>query len=202
MKRIAAIFVFMFSCILAFGQNSEVLGMLKEIEGKWSLDENGNVTYQRIVEVTGMNKDAIYERAVNYFIYKYGSGKSVIQTQDKEKGLIIGKGLFGDLYSGMYVLSTLKVETWHILRVDIKDEKVRITLTLTDYDKTFIGDGTSHSSSNRIIEDYPVNPKGTMKNNMGKAFCKSHVRAIVCLDAVEKAIKEGTTSKEIEKADW
>jgi len=37
---------------------------------------------------------------------------------------------------------------------------------------------------------------------MGKAFYKSHQKAIASLDAVEKAIKEGNTTKEIENTSW
>lgn len=48
------------------------------------LDDNGNVTYTRIVEAHKLSKEEIYNRALNYFVYNYGSGKSVIQTQDKE----------------------------------------------------------------------------------------------------------------------
>jgi len=56
--------------------------MLAEIEGQWNLD--GNVTYTRIVEAHKLSKEEIYNRALNYFVYNYGSGKSVIQTQDKD----------------------------------------------------------------------------------------------------------------------
>ncbi len=37
---------------------------------------------------------------------------------------------------------------------------------------------------------------------MTKAFYKTHERALASLDAVEKAIKEGSTSKSIENSDW
>jgi hypothetical protein len=37
---------------------------------------------------------------------------------------------------------------------------------------------------------------------MGKAFYKSHKAANATIDAIEKSIKEGNTSKEIENDDW
>jgi hypothetical protein len=37
---------------------------------------------------------------------------------------------------------------------------------------------------------------------MGKVFYKSHLSAILSLDAIEKAIKDGNTSKSLEKDDW
>jgi hypothetical protein len=85
MKRVVTVFFVIASSFYSYGQNSEVSNMLKEIEGQWSLDDNNNVTYQRIVEVPDVNKDELFSRAQNYFIYNYGSGKSVIQTQDKKR---------------------------------------------------------------------------------------------------------------------
>ena len=56
MKTTVTVFVLIFSCLCSYGQSSEVKNMLKEIEGQWSLDDNGNVTYQRIVEVPDMKR--------------------------------------------------------------------------------------------------------------------------------------------------
>jgi hypothetical protein len=96
MKKVIVICALMIVVFGSFGQNYVVRNMLKEIDGQWSLDENSNVTYQRIVEVSEHTQDEIYERASMYFVYNYGSGKSVIQIQDKVKGQIIGKGLYSE----------------------------------------------------------------------------------------------------------
>ena len=188
----------MISCICTFGQSSEIKDMLKEIDGQWSLDDNGNVTYQRIVEVPDMKKDEIYNRALMYFVYNYGSGKSVIQTQDKENGQIIGKGLYENLQTFSNGFGWVNLSTWHIVRVDVKDGKARVILTLTEYSENFKGS----ISSNNVKDYFPINKDGTGKNNRGKAFYNSHMRAIATLNAVEKAIKEGNTSKTIENKEW
>jgi hypothetical protein len=172
--------------------------MLKEIEGQWSLDDNGNVTYQRIVEVPEMKKDDIYSRVLNYFVYNYGSGKSVIQTQDKENGQIIGKGLYEDLHTFSNGFGWIILSTWHIVRVDVKDGKARIILTLTEYSEDFKGSVSSHL----VREEYPVNNDGNRKNITGKSFYKSHLKAIASLNSIEKAIKEGNTSKKLEDDKW
>lgn len=198
MKRIVVICALMISGICTFGQSSEVKNMLKEIDGQWSLDDNGNVTYQRIVEVPEMKKDDIYNRVLMYFVYNYGSGKSVIQTQDKENGQIIGKGLYENLQTFSNGFGWVNLSTWHIARVDVKDGKARIILTLTEYSENFKGSISSHN----VKEDFPINKDGTGKGNRGKAFYTSHMRAIATLNAIEKAIKEGNTSKSIENKEW
>lgn len=72
-------------------------------------------------------KDEIYTNVKSYFARAYVDANSVIQTDDKEQGIIIGKGL----YPKVYVLKLLGVvntylDCYHILRVDVKEGKVRI----------------------------------------------------------------------------
>ncbi len=202
MKITLSVIILVISCIFTNGQSSEVKKMLNKIEGQWSLDDNGNVTYQRIVEVPEMKKDDIYNRVLNYFVYNYGSGKSVIQTQDKENGLIVGKGLYKDVHVGISLVTTY-IDAWHIVRVDIREGRARIILTLTEYDKKVTGGSTPPSYSTlKIEQEYPINEKGFLKTVMGKAFYKSHQKAIASLDAIEKAIKEGSTSKQLENTEW
>ena len=104
--------------------------MLKEIEGQWSLDDNGNVTYQRIVEVPEMKKDDIYNRVLNYFIYNYGSGKSVIQTQDKEAGLIVGKGLYEEVHVGIFQKHLYSFISFFIVAIMILTQIYQIVLDI------------------------------------------------------------------------
>ena len=198
MKKTVFTFILIVSCIYSFGQSAEVKKGLNEIDGKWSLDDNGNVTYQRIVEVPNMKKDDIYNRVLNYFVYNYGSGKSVIQTQDKENGQIIGKGLYENLHTFSNGFGWVYLSTWHIVRVDVKDGKARIILTLTEYSEDFKGSISAHL----IKDEFPVNKDGGRKNITGKAFYKSHLKAIASLDSIEKAIKEGNTSKKLEDDKW
>lgn len=202
MKRTITVLILVITCSFSYGQSSEVKRMLQEIEGQWSLDDNGNLSYQRIIEVPEMEKDDIYSRALNYFVYNYGSGKAVIQTQDKENGLIVGKGLYNDVHIGISIVTTY-IDAWHIVRVDIRNGRARIILTLTEYDKKVTGGNTPPSySTMKIEQEYPINEKGMFKTVMGKAFYKSHQKAIATMDAIERAIKEGNTSKQMENSEW
>jgi hypothetical protein len=176
--------------------------MLEEINGKWALDDNGNVTVMKIIEVPELKKDEIYNRVLNYFTYNYTSGKSVIQTQDKENGLVVGKGLYINSHVGISFVTTY-VSTWHILRVDVQDGRFRVIVSLVDYDKTIVGGSTGPLySSLKISQCYPVNQEGGQKTVMTKAFYNSFKLANNTLDRVEKAVKDGSTSKAIENSKW
>lgn len=100
-------------------------------------------------------------------------------------------------------LITTYVDAWHILRVDVKDGRARIIVTLTEYEKKIVGGNTPPTYlSMKVAQEYPINPKGGQKTVMTKAFYKSFKKANESLDAVEKAIKEGNTSKAIENKGW
>lgn len=196
MKKLILLTMLFVSITTSYGQNKETKTMLSEIEGQWQLDENMDLTYKRVIEVDGISKNELFNRANNYFVYNYGDANSVIQTKDKESGIIIGKGKYCDVHVG-YGLVTIYVSTWHILRVDVKEGKARVIITLNDYDKIICGGDTpdSHITA-RISQEFPIVPKGKYKNVMGKAFYKSHIRAIETLDSVEKALKESNVNVE------
>ena len=139
-------------------------------------------------------------------IYNYSSGKSVIQTEDKEGGRIIGKGLWKEVHIGNS-LATTYLDCWHILRVDVKEGRARIMLTLTQYEQKVVTPGygntlpsTSYATF-KVEQTFPCIPKGRQKTMFGKAFYKSHKSAVSTILSVDKAIKEGNTSKNLETDD-
>lgn len=201
MKKTILLLLIILSGTLGYSQSAKQ--MLDEINGHWELDDNRNITIVRVIEAPDLSKDEIFNRVLNYFTYNYVSGKSIIQTQDKENGLVVGKGIFPNIHKGVSFVTTY-LDAWHVLRVDTKDGRARVIITLTDYDKVTDtgGDYNPTYSTIKIADTYPINPKGGQKTVMTKAFYKSYHKAFDTLDAVEKAIKDGSTSKEIENEDW
>lgn len=200
-KNILLIFAIVF-CFTTNAQNGKTKKLLKKIENEWSIDDNGNVSYVSVIESPKLSKTEIYNRASNYFVYNYGSGKSVIQTEDKELGRIVGKGLYKDVHIGISLI-TMYVDCWHILRIDCKEGRARIILTLTEYEKKIVGgDGPPAYFTMRVENEFPINNKGGSKTIMGKSFYKSHNAALATIDAITKAINQGNTSSGFENEDW
>jgi hypothetical protein len=96
MKRISLLCAMVLFMVPVFGQSGQE--MLAEINGK--LDNNGNITFTRVIEVSGVSKDDLYARVLSYFTYNYNSGDDVIQIKDKEQGLVVGKGMYPEIYVG------------------------------------------------------------------------------------------------------
>jgi len=107
-----------------------------------------------------------------------------------------------DRYIGMSLITTY-VDAWHILRVDVKEGRARIIVSLTEYDKKIVGgDSPPAYSTMKVAQQYPIYEKGSQKTVMTKAFYKAFMKANTSLDAVERAIKEGNTSKALENSGW
>ncbi len=198
-------------CLLAvnasvFAQSEKEI--LAEIEGKYTVGEDGNVTYTKIIEGLDLTKDEIYDRAHHFALtYKYIAGETPIQVQDKENGQIVVKGLYrraGMDFNPM-VGQRKEVDANHILRIDIKDNRLRVITTLTQYHvhgtDTHVGAGFGPPRPYREISaQYPINPKGGDKRLMLGAFYQSYKRTMEIFDTLEKLIREGAAPQQND--DW
>lgn len=198
------------TCSYAQGGNEdrmtvkEMLQAMKEMDAEFNTDDNGNVTLMQIVDVPNMTKDEIYQRALDYLTYNYMSGKDVVQTKDKEAGIVVGKGIYPNVHRGTSILTT-DFNTHHILRVDCKDGRYRAIITLISYETTTTGTVSDIGKDVDIIfikDQYPINPKGRNKTIMTKALYKSQLRAMTTFERLEKTIRDGATSGDIENSDW
>jgi hypothetical protein len=194
MKRILLLCATVLFMMPVFGQSAKE--MLAEIEGKWELDNSGNVTFTRVVEVPGVSKNDLYSRVLSYFTYNYNRGDDIVQIQDKEQGLIVGKGMYPEVHIGKSIAKTI-VDVYHILRVDIKDGRVRAMISLTEYRNTLhYNNGTNEVFTHPVSSRYPIIERDSQKTVMSKAFYKSYLAAMASLDGLEKSVKEGNTGSE------
>ncbi len=204
MKSLLLSFVLLIvTATTAQAQSVKTQVLLDSIQGEYAVDDNQNLTYSRIVECPGMTKKQIYDRAQAWFVYNYNSGKAVIQVQDSTTGTVIGKGYYDNVHTGMIMLTTLECDAWHIVRIDAKDGKYRVILTLTEWDRVnHASNGSFPWPNARVSNEYPFNKKGKYKNIMGQAFFALHNRAQSTFVSLEKSVKEGSTSKSIEGNNW
>lgn len=106
------------------------------------VDNDNNIVLTKTVNNLDLAKENIYNRALSYIIQNYNDAKSVIQQQDKEAGIIISKGVFNKFYigNGSFKFQGNKWEYFHyfsashILRIDIKEGRVRINIILSNYE--------------------------------------------------------------------
>lgn len=175
--------------------------MAEDIKGQWQTDENGHVIMQEVVECHSINKATLYNRAMNYFTCNYSDISSAILERDQVNGIIIGKGVFKKVYHYNSVLKNISVDTQYILKVEARDGRAKITLTLTEYDESVRG-----SEPPYVHYLYPVSKKSPFNTASyqadiyKQAFNISHLRTVETIASVEKALMEEGTQKN--KDNW
>lgn len=170
--------------------------MHKKNSGQWELDENGYVTYHKIVDCFNLNKTELYNRAMDYFIHNLSDVDSVIQNRDVVNGIITGRGIFKKIHAVNDVLQSTTIDTWYILKVEVKEGKARITLSLTQYDERMRGgELPDNHYLYPISTQYPFNPNGYQKILYEKAFHKSQLKALEILASLERELRADNSQK-------
>lgn len=84
---------------------------------------------ESVIEMPGLSKDQIYAATKIWIAETFRSAKAVTQDDDKEAGRIIGNGRINYPCGGSACLGLAVWTLDFTLRVDVKDEKMRIIFT-------------------------------------------------------------------------
>ena len=190
-----------------------------------TLDKNESLTYQQIIESPGKSKQQLYV-ALNYWVTATFKDKQAITLNDKEAGCIIVTASIVDIARHVGTVNKYSVSIAPVIRLDIKDGKVRVTYTVQTYDvladisggwltaieadnKTF-GDSKRkkddktnpylYDSQWEIAKHYPFVEKDAQKRTCAKALVMTHAYSNAIMDKVEEAIKNGIVGNEDD--DW
>lgn len=85
--------------------------------------------FERIVPAPGHNKDEIYDSVKMWIAENFRSAKAVIEYDNKEAGTIIGNGNMKYPCSGLDCIAKNDWTVPFTMRVDVKDEKFRLTFS-------------------------------------------------------------------------
>lgn len=156
--------------------------------------DNNAVSYFTVLNSSkGLSKEKLYKVFENYFTYAYGSGKAVIENKNPQDCSIIAKGIYANVhqYSGW---SFENYDVKHIVNIQCRDGRVRITITIGNYDiqkknKGLIGP----NEFTRNIAAYE--PFGSEKDDeMIACLKKVELRIIDQFEEMQKVIDEGNTA--------
>jgi hypothetical protein len=204
------------------------LDAAKNLAAGLTLDKNESLTYQEVVEVPGKTKQQLYV-ALNYWATATFQDKQAITLNDKEAGCIIVSSTLHNIIEHTGTLNSYAVSITPIIRLDIKDGKVRVTFTVQNYDilrdvsggfmSGFVNrraDERTYGDSKRKVDDktnanlydeqweivkhYPFVEKDSQKRTCAKALVMTHAYSNAVLDKVEEALKNGLVGNEDD--DW
>ena len=181
-----------------------------------TLDKNESLTYQQIIESPGKSKQQLYV-ALNYWVTATFKDKQAITLNDKEAGCIIVTASIVDIARHVGTVNKYSVSIAPVIRLDIKDGKVRVTYTVQTYDvladisggwltaieadnKTF-GDSKRkkddktnpylYDSQWEIAQHYPFVEKDAQKRTCSKALVMTHAYSNAIMDKVSEAVQHG-----------
>ena len=192
------------------------LDAAKNLSEKMVLDKNESLTYQQVIEAPGKKKEQLYI-AMNYWATATFKDKQAITLNDKDAGCIIITSTIPNIAEHIGTINRYSVSITPIIRIDIKDERVRVTYTVQTYDvladisggwfsptddarKTY-GDSKRKKDDKtnanlydqqwEIARHYPFVDKDAQKRTSSKAFVMTHAYSNAVLDKVEDAVKNG-----------
>lgn len=173
------------------------------------LDKNNSLTYQQIIESENHTKEQLYITLNHWYVETFNDANSVIQLNDKDAGVIIGKGYISDIAGHAGGMNSYNVSIHPIIKVDIKDNKIRVTYTVQCYEvEKAVGGGImgalggtkpSMSFEKWGLETcYPFAPKDEhgAKKTSSKALVMAHAYSNVIMDKIEEAVKNGLVGNE------
>lgn len=209
MKKVLLIITMSLLCIISFAQENE-----NKNSNEYVLEKDGSVSFSKIIESKdGKSKEELFSIIENYFTYNYNDGKSVIQSENKEQCYIIGKGVYGSYYKetkkGFY-WRNMVFSTPHIIRIDCKDGRVRVIVTVSQYDvreSNYMDSSKDVSDFNtQITSTYPFVP-AVKANKVSQeegiyesAFLSLKIQVFTQFMAIEDAINSGNSV--LDNQDW
>ena len=201
------------------------LDAARNLASSLTLDKNENLTYQQVIEAPGKTKEQLYV-ALNYWATATFKDNNAITLNDKEAGCIIISSTIRNIAEHMGTINKYSVSITPIIRLDIKEGRVRVTYTVQTYDvladisggwlsptdkegKTF-GDSKrkADDKTNPMLYDrqweiahhYPFVEKDAQKRTCAKALVMTHAYSNAILDKVEEALKHGIVGNDND--DW
>ena len=199
------------------------LDAAKNLAEGLTLDKNESLTYQQVIQAEGKTKEQLYI-ALNYWATATFKDHNAITLNDKEAGCIIISSTIPGIVEHMGTISKYTVSITPVIRLDIKEGRVRVTYTVQNYDilndisggwfgvkpdgeknKSY-GDGkrkmddktnvSLYDEQWEIARHYPFVEKDAQKRTCAKALVMTHAYSNAIIDKVEEALKNGIVGNE------
>jgi hypothetical protein len=163
-------------------------------------NELGVLIYEEVVPCKG-KKDDLYLRAKLFYADIFKSAKDVIQVDDKESGILVGKGLTHIMVSGEALFDT-KMKMWFSIKIQCKDDRYKYELYdihFESYPAQYVSEFNRTPTSLFLkAEYYRKNDTPKTKNSSYKLSMDASVKATLL---VLKSRMERATNSTI-KDDW
>lgn len=172
------------------------------------LDKNSALTYTEIINCGTQTKEQLYTKLNYWFASTFNDANSVIQMNDKENGTIIGVGFVEGIADHIGGFNQYVVHIRPVIKVDIKDTRIRVTYSVQCYNVSkIIGGGWLGSpEEDRVYSEqkwplttcWPFAKKDEhhAKKTSSKALVMTHAYSNVIMDKIKEAALNGVVGNE------
>lgn len=102
--------------------------------------KKGVIEYSEVITVDGVEASELYKRAKIWLVDAFKSSKDVIQNDDKDNNIVIGKGFFSGIGHNQLVKNP---RYWFTIRIDSKDGRYRYSISDIIYEFDVVVQGTT-----------------------------------------------------------
>ena len=164
-----------------------------------TLDKNESLTYQQVIEAPGKTKQQLYI-ALNYWATATFKDKQAITLNDKDAGCIIISSTIDGIADHTGTLYRYVVSITPVIKLDIKEGKVRITYTVQNYDVLKVEDagwlGALGSDNDKHKDqDFHSDGKRMKNDNTDRRLYDEQWEIVKRYPFVEKDAQKRTCSK-------
>ena len=165
-----------------------------------TLDKNQSLTYQQVIECGDKTKDQIYVQ-LNYWVTSTFKDKQAITLNDKEAGCIIVSSTIDAIADHTGTLNRYVVSITPVIRIDIKEGRIRVTYTVPTYDILKVEDGgwlgvlADDTKNNQRNQNYSSDGKRMKKDNTDRRLYDEQWEIAKHYPFVEKDSQKRTSAK-------
>lgn len=163
-------------------------------------DENGKINFNEVVVIDSVSAGEIYLRAKRFFVDTFKSANDVIQMDDKEASIIIGKG-YSDIYIKIAGPPTA-LQLWYSIKIQGRDGRYRFDI----YDISFKSYSSQYAPSSEAPAEQAFEKSTYYKKN-GEPRAVSERYKIEMTKVIEDIINSIKTEMKVpiivkSKNDW
>ena len=153
---------------------------------------DNKITYTEVVTVDSVKKDELYAKTKLWFADVFKSSKDVIQLDDKENGIVLGKGNIQKRESGLQPV----IKTWRFtVKIQLKDGKYKADIYDIDYTFEMPGNNIGAKPTDINLDSYFLDQRiykkdGTLKDVALKFANETNDNFNSLLASIKKSLTE------------
>jgi len=139
-------------------------------------------------------KAELFNRAKSWFVTTYRSAKDVIQMEDKDAGILIGKGIFNIIYNGGFFEGIQNVSVYHTIKLYFKDGRYKYEIT--EFNGQYYHEETRFTTAGFRNVDIKNNGYEKNKKNYNKFLETINLEVIKTIQSLKTAMSMPLTTKD------